>query len=232
MSVYDRIVGRAMSQFSLGQKAFGMRRGDKKKVEVMFKPHITVSRDPGSGGRPIAKMVSRKLGFEFYNKKLLREIARSAKKRKEVVMAVDEKGRGAMSDFVHNIFNPEYVDDLTYMNHLCRVILSLAYKGKAVILGRGGNFITPGTRGLHIRITAPYDVRVQRSIQYEEVSRDRAKEIIKRVDKDRKDFVSQYFSKNITNPDYYDFVLNTEFMSLEEARDIIICAFKQKFPKF
>jgi cytidylate kinase len=45
----------------------------------------------------------------------------------------------------------------------------------------------------------------------------------------RKDFVKRYFNKNISNANYYDLVLNTEHLSLEQAVAIIIKAFKEKF---
>ena len=39
---------------------------------------ITISREPGSGGRIIAKKLAGKLGFELYHQEVLHEIAKRA----------------------------------------------------------------------------------------------------------------------------------------------------------
>jgi cytidylate kinase len=198
---------------------------------AQFPPFITISRDPGSGGKPIAKLVAKKLKFKLYDKQIISDIAKSAKLRKSLLEEVDEKGRNLMTDFVHTLLNPDYVSDVDYMRHLFKVILSVAYKGKVVILGRGGNFITPAAAGLHVRITAPYKVRVRRAIQYEDYTLEQAKDRIREVTHDRKEFITQYFGKNIRNPKYYDLTLNTTFYTLEQSAKVILEAFKQKFTK-
>lgn len=200
--------------------------------EVSFTPFVTVSRDPGSGGKPIAQLVAKRLGFKFYNRKLIDEISKSANMRSGVMEDIDEKQRNQVEDLIHNILNPEYISERRYIKHLCKVVLSLAHKGKAVILGRGSNFITPNAFGLHVRITAPYRVCVSRAVQYEHVPYEKAREIIKEVMSERAGFVKQYFGKDIANSKYYDLTLNTTFMSMEDAANIIVTAFHRKFPHY
>ena len=71
-----------------------------------FKPFITVSRESGSGGAPIAKMVAGSLGFELYDEKFVEAIAKSAKKRTELIKSVDEKARGLVTDVLQSVLNP------------------------------------------------------------------------------------------------------------------------------
>lgn len=195
----------------------------------IFEPFITISRDPGSGGKPIAQLVAKKLGFEFYDEKLLEEIAKSAKARKEVMRGVDERQRTVIEDMLHNVLNPEYISEKRYITHLCKVVLSVAKKGKVVFLGRGSNFIAPNAYGLNVRVTAPYRVCVSRAVQYEKVPHKKAREIIRKISAERAGFVKQYFGKDIANPKYYDLVLNTTYMKMSDAANIIALAFKQKF---
>jgi cytidylate kinase len=198
---------------------------------VQFGPFITISRDPGSGGKPIAEMVAKKLRFKFYDKELIDEIAKSAKARKEIISAVDEKERSLMDDFVHNLLNPDYITEERYIKHLCKVVLGIAHKGKAVILEHGGNFITPDAFGLHVRITAPYRVCVSRAVQFEKVPYSRAREIIREEIDERKKFVRQYFNRDIGRCKYYDVVLNTTYLSIKDAADLIVDMYHRKFPK-
>lgn len=199
--------------------------------KAFSKPFITISREPGSGGAPIAKLVAEKLGFTFVDKQIIDEIAKSTQKRREVIKAVDEKSRSAINDLVHSLLNEDYVDDLRYVQELVRVVLVYAHQGHCVVLGRGANFMTPFANGLHVRITAPYQVRVQRAIDYEGYTHRKAKSRIAEVEKERRDFVKQYFSKNINKSNAYDLTLNTTFYDIDDSRDIIVKAFCHKFKR-
>ncbi|MBU2543308.1 cytidylate kinase-like family protein [Patescibacteria group bacterium] len=204
---------------------------DASSKQAFSKPFITISREPGSGGKPIAKLVAEKLSFTFVDKQIISEIAKSTQKRKEVIQAVDEKSRSAIDDIVHSLLNVDYVDDLKYIQELVRVVLIYAHQGHCVILGRGGNFITPFANGLHVRITAPYQVRVQRSIDYEGYTHQQAVDRIAEVDKERHDFVKQYFRKSMNKGNAYDLTINTTYYDIEDSRDIIIKAFCHKFKR-
>lgn len=202
---------------------------NKPKTSHSFRPIITVSREPGSGGRPIAEMVAKTLRFELYDEKFIEDIAKSTKRRADLIKSVDEKARGIVTDVLQSILNPDYISDMTYIRHAAKVILTRAHRGKAIFLDRGANFIIPTEWALRVRIQAPYAVRVARAVKHEGIDATRARSIIQKHDAERKDFVRQYFDKNISNANSYDLVLNTTHMTLEDARDLIIFAFKKKF---
>src|SRR5688572_16844493 len=73
------------------------------------KPFITIAREPGSGGAPIAEAVAAKLGFKFLDEEIIDGIAKSTKKRKAIIQAVDEKSRSKIEDIVHSLLNEEYI---------------------------------------------------------------------------------------------------------------------------
>ena len=225
-SLYS-IVNKVIGRFSL--------RKDIPEIEEFFPkpgfshPFITIAREPGSGGHPIGQMVAERLNFRFVDEELIEEVAKSTKKRKEILQEIDEKGRSAIEDLVQGMINPEYVSDLTFFTELTKVVLSYAYRGNVVILGRGSNFMTPFAQGLHVRITAPYSVRIQRAIDYEGHSSRKAKQVVNKYQLDRKKFVEQYLQKNIEDADAYDLSINTTFFNPEQAADLIISAFNTKF---
>lgn len=195
------------------------------------KPFITIAREPGSGGAPIARLVAEKLGFECIDEEITDEIARSTRKRKAIIQAIDEKKRTALQDMVHSMLNPDYIDDVKYVSELVKVVLTYAHQGNVVILGRGANFITPFPKGLHVNITAPYQVRVERAMQYEDFDKETAKEVIAKVEKERKDFVKQYLRRDVTKSNAYDLTINTTYFSLDQSADLIVEAFLRKFPR-
>ncbi|MBU1085499.1 MAG: cytidylate kinase-like family protein [Candidatus Beckwithbacteria bacterium] len=205
---------------------------DQAKKGLKFKPFITVSRESGSGGKLIAKKVAKKLNFQYYNKKLIEMTSRKAKKRKALIATLDEKERGFMDDLVHSLLNPDYVSEQTFIKSLFEVVLSIARKGHCVIIGRGGNFITSQYGGLNVRVVAPFLVRAGFTAQYEKYSLYEARERVKKFDKERKEYIKQYFGKDPSNANYYDLVINTTYLSIDQAVDIVIMAFKRKFPEW
>lgn len=232
-NIYDKLVNRV---FTSCQKVL-LKRDDLPETETDFlqqfrRPFVTVSREPGSGGKPVAKLVAKSLGFAFYDRQLITDLSQSTRKRSSLLKSIDEKKRTVIEDMVQGMFNPEYVSSLEYIQHLSSVILSAAIKGEVVILGRGAHLITPFEKGFHVRISAPYSVRVERAVKYEDISREEAIEKIKKIDSDRKEFISQYFSKDISNSNYYDLIINTTDMSIEAAAEHVILGIKNKFPEY
>ena len=194
------------------------------------RPFITVWREAGSGGRPVAQAVAKKLGFKFYDRKIIELTAKKAKRRENLIASLDERERGLVDDLVHSLLNPDYVSEQSYIKSLCEVMLSLVHKGACVLLGRGGNFVTSQYGGLHVRIAAPFLVRAGYTAQYEDYTIFKAKDRVKKFDQRRKEFIKQYFGKDPSNDNYYDLVVNTTYFNINEARDIVVAAFVKKFP--
>ncbi|MBU1499262.1 cytidylate kinase-like family protein [Patescibacteria group bacterium] len=229
MGLFDKLIFKQVKrrELVLQQEGPGVEALARK---IKLRPFITISRESGSGGTPIAKLVAKKLRFKFYNKKLIDMIAKQTKKRKVLIESLDEKDRGMVEDIVQSFFNPDYVAGETYFKHLCRVTMTLAKRGNCVILGRGANFITSDYGGLHVRIVAPFLVRAGYTAQYEGYTIYEARERMQKFDKERKDFIKEYFGKDPSNANYYDLVINTEGLKPEAAAEVILTAFKKKFP--
>ena len=198
-------------------------------MKKKFIPFITVSREAGSGGKLIAKKVAKSLGLKFYDKKLLELIAKQAGRRKKVITKLDERERGFLDDLIYSLLSPEYLAEQTYIKSLCKVVKALSLQGGCVILGRGGNFIASHKNGLHVRVVAPFWVRAGYTAKYEKRSLKNAIERVRKYDRDRKEFIQQYFGKNPSNTNYYDLVINTQYLSIDEAVEAVAEAYRQKF---
>lgn len=225
-----RLLEKAATWFGLRRRVEDFYSQKQSDLSLSNFPSITIARDPGSGGRPIAVEVANRLGMKFYDEALIDKISKSTKMRREVIRRVDERTRGVIDDMVHSLLNPDYVSDVTYLQHLIQCTLAIGHEGNSVILGRGSNFILSRQSSLDVLITAPYKTRVERAIQYEGISHDEARERIGKITDERKRFVSDYFGKDYTNSNYYDLVINTEHFSIESASKVITYAFRKKFP--
>lgn len=195
------------------------------------RPFITFAREPGSGGHPIAEAVAKKLGFSLIDDQIVESIANSTRRRRSIIRQVDEKARSVIGEMVHSLLNEEYIDDVSYITEMAKAVLTYAYQGNVVLVGRGSNFLTPFSKGLHVYVTAPYEVRVDRAMEFEGHTRVEAKKIIRQVDKDRSDFVKKFLSKDIDKKNSYDLTINTTSFNIKQAREIVLEAFYQKFPR-
>ena len=100
--------------------------------------------------------------------------------------------------------------------------------GRAVIVGRGANFILPPDNRVRIRVVAPQITRIQNVAKNFKVSEDEAKRRVIRTESDRRAFIRKYFNADITDPINYDLIINTGTLSIDEAVDIIIAAVAKK----
>jgi cytidylate kinase len=228
---YYPYINKIFTQLQLRDRLFSKLSQDADS-EDFSRPFITVAREPGSGGFLIGKAVADKLGFTMVDDQIIEEIAQSTQKRTQVIKDIDEKARTNIGELIHSLLNPDYIDESKYVTELVRIILTYAHKGNSVILGRGANFITPFAKGLHINITAPYSVRVARAIEHEGHSESKAKKIIAKVEKERADFVTRYLNRDINKKNSYDLTINTSYLTVNQARDIILESFFHKFPRF
>jgi len=222
----DRLVNKAIEKSQ-------SRRVAKLQIKSAWSPDIVISRDPGSGGHIIAKKLAKKLNWQLFDKSLMKKLSEELGIPEQGVIDVDEHSRSWVSDFVHSIINPDYVSDVRYITQLKKLLSHAAKKSDLVILGHGANYILPPDKCLRIRVTAPFATRVDNTYKYEKFkSRLEAFQWVEKVEKQYNLFIRQYFGKNPHNPWDYDLVISTKDFTLDQSVDLIIQAFKIKFPKF
>jgi len=204
---------------------------DTRKLPIEIFPTITVSRDPGSGGRDVAEKVAANLGLDYLDKKkLMKMIVKKAGLDMHLVDdALKEETSSPWESMINNFMGLKKLDEYTFIRTLIEVMLETAAKKPFVVLGRGANFILPPEATLRVRITAPRRVLIKYAMQFENKNRMEARQTIDKYLKSRRDFVYKYFSKDIAKAHYYDICLSTEHLSIEQAKNIVVGAFKEKF---
>lgn len=197
----------------------------------VWNPDITISRDPGSGGKIIARDVAKKLGWKLYDKEILKQTAQKLGFDEHIVRSVEEHPRGKLTDIFQALFNPSYISDYTYLKVLKKLIRKAGRAEDVVFLGRGANHIIPSALALHVRITATFERRVENTVKFEGMTQDQARRHVAKVQDNRNAFIKQYFGCDPNCPDYFDLIINTDNISNAAAAKVIIAAFKLKFPR-
>lgn len=119
---------------------------------------ITVSREFGSGGRELGKRLADTLGYAYYDKEILEEIAKQTQTSEWYVERMLE---GVLAPHVplHYGRSFSYYSPITHqavkmLVEERNVIRLLAAKGNCVIVGRGANTILEERRPFNIFVYA------------------------------------------------------------------------------
>ncbi|HAD04746.1 MAG: transport-associated protein [Desulfuromonadales bacterium GWD2_61_12] len=182
---------------------------------------ITISREMGSGGIPIAHRTAEKLGYTLVDGDSIAAVAENYGLTPEALENADEKPPA----FVEKI--DEKVE--TDFHRVELIILDYALKGNVVIYGRGGQDLLKGISSvLRVRVIAPFDERVERWAEREWIDPDLARILVRKSDQQRAGFIRYYFDRDWQDPLHYDLSLNTSRISDETAVKLICEGVKDK----
>lgn len=202
-------------------KRWELQRREEKREKNL--PIITLSREPGSGGKFVAEAVAKKLGLELFHGELINAMAENADTSGRVIRTLDEKGLSMLEDWVAAAISERHLWPDEFSRTLMKVIGTIGRHGKAVIVGRGANFVLPPENRFRVRIIAPLEKRVNCVAETHNISKNEAKQRVLRTESDRRAFIRKYFHSDIREASNYDMVLNTGTFSVEKAA-VVICS--------
>ena len=180
-------------------------------------PVITISREPGSGGKFVAQAVAEKLGLDLFHQELINAMAENADTNTRVIRTLDERGLSMLEDWVSAAISDRHLwpDEISRM--LMQVIGTIGRHGNAIIVGRGANFVLPPENRFRVRIIAPLEKRINCVAETHGIAKKEAKKRVLRTESDRRAFVRKYFHSDIGDPANYDMTLNTGTLSVDSA---------------
>lgn len=199
-----------------------------RKGETIMKNVITISREFGSGGRTIGKMVAEALGYKFYDSELINEVVKESGISREFVEKYDEYATHKNSILFSIAVNAggDGYNGLSIANRVqiaqINVIKQLADEGKCVIIGRGADYILRDRDDcLNVFIRADMDFKARRVLEaYGETD----VKIEKRLtDKDarRRVFYRSFSMREWGALENYHLMLDSGMIGLENCADII-----------
>lgn len=202
---------------------------------------ITISREVGSGGRTIGRKLAEKLGVRFSDKELVDELQKKLNLTVDSIEEFKGKKKRWLDDFIQMVapvpmsgmlvggdsdYISEYNLSLTVNDvfEAEREILNgIADEGSCVIAGRSGFFVLKGRPNkVDILITASRDKRIARIMDKQNLSRQKAEEVIDSVDKARDNYVLRYTGQSRYDARNYHIVLNMDYITEDQAVAMIL----------
>jgi cytidylate kinase len=175
---------------------------------------ITISREMGSGGAAIAAQVADRLDYQFVAKHSLEKILQQYGLVQLDELYESSPGFWARFDDVN----------LQLVSMLNKTILGIAHRGDTVILGRGGFAALRGYADvIHVRIRAPFALRVKRIQERENLADFKATEkLVAENDKARHSFIQAFYDVETDTASLFNLVLDTGIISTEMATEWIV----------
>ena len=182
---------------------------------------ITISRQLGSAGDYIAGLVASAMSYRLVNKQsLVMEAQRRGEIAPKIADEIDEGKPSLLGRFDRGSSRAVYA-----MRSMLRDVAS---EGDAVIVGRGGHIeLKDRTDVLKVRIIADLEIRISRIEREDDVGRTQAIRMLKKSDKERRDYTKHFFLADCSDPKFYDIVINTSRISPETAARLIQQASRQ-----
>ena len=190
---------------------------------------ITIGRQLGSGGRKIGEMVAQKLGISFYDKELLSIASKESGLEKDFFERADEKQAWSLFGITeYYSMNPLSGESLFVIQS--DVIKRLAEEKSCLFVGRCADYVLKDkTRRLDVFITADEVDRISRVSEKMDISREKAKSVIEKTDRQRKSYYNYFTNKHWGRSDSYHICINSSLMGAEATANLICDIARKRF---
>lgn len=208
-----------------------------------MKKIITISREYGSGGSAIGKIVAEKLGWKYYDKQL-------------IDLAADESGlspkfiekseQSLSSGWLYNMmlgsnYSSNYATATTpntlplvdqIYNAQRTIILKVAKESPCVIVGRCADYILHTSEEfsdsdiLKLFVYANPEDRIKRAIEAYKIPEKDAKKTITQVNKRRANHYNTFTEWTWGAYEHYDMLINSSYAGIEGTAGLIVDAAK------
>ncbi len=196
---------------------------------------ITIARPYGAGGHTVGQEVARRLGFDLVEEEeMINAVAKKVNVSPAWVRSIEKERGYRLMNFISNLVSPSLLERLQgdekrgdinediYVETLENVMLEIAGKTEAVIVGRGGQyFLQNHPRAVHVLLAADKAYRVRFLEEHYDLNEARASQMVLRKDSRRNNFYKKIHHKHYNNPNLYTVVLNMTRISIDKAVDVI-----------
>ncbi|MDO4943798.1 MAG: cytidylate kinase-like family protein [Ruminococcus sp.] len=192
-----------------------------------MKSIITISREFGSGGREIGKVLAEQLGIPFYDKELLEIASKESGICQELFVKHDES---STNSFLFSLVMGNYpvtadgrINPDMPLNHKIFLaqfdtIKGLAEKGPCVIVGRCADYVLKNMPNvINFFISGNIIEKKARILERYDIEKNKAEDFIRKTDKRRASYYNYYTDMKWGEAKNYDLCINSSKTGVEGA---------------
>ena len=190
---------------------------------------ITINRQFGSLGRPIARKMSELLGIEYYDRDIVDAVAKDMNMPVSAVSDNEETARISYFSMKFPLGNGTTAVQQDIFESQRRIIANLADKENCIIVGRCSDYILRNHPNImRIFIYAPTEIRYKNCVENLNMKPETAKKMIAEVDKAR-DAYHMHFAKYLpSDVNHNDIMINSSFLGIDGTAAYLVDLVKQR----
>ncbi|MBR4524605.1 MAG: cytidylate kinase-like family protein [Bacteroidales bacterium] len=201
---------------------------------------ITISREVGSGGGTVGRKLAEKLGVNYSDKRLLKELEEKFNLNRESIEHLKKKKKNWFTDLFDQVspsnkssfkvggytFSREYKEAVTLQDLFDaekEILNAFADEGSCVIAGRSAFFVLKDRPNkVDIFITASKERRIERIMAKQGMTREEAINLMEETDKGRDNYMQRYTGLSRYDMRNYDIILDMDYLTEDEAVEKIV----------
>ncbi len=192
---------------------------------------ICIGREFGSGGHEVGVRLSERLGIKVYEKHLLYLACQYGELSVKTMESSDEKATNPyLFQTVHE-GNYRVTRGLPTSEVLFQLqsheIRRIAARESCIFVGRCADYVLRDTdaKVLSVFVGAPVEQRIQRKMNQENLSYQKAKRLVHKMDLQRRKYYEHY-TRTLWGGNHYDLRLDSSQLSMEQMVDQIAAAYE------
>lgn len=195
---------------------------------------ITITRQFGSMGRPIARRMAEMLGIEYYDRDLVDQAAEKLNLPVSVINEVEEKANSLAKNPFFRMASPLGSGTTATQDKIFEaqqnIIKFLAEKETCVIVGRCADFtLSEMENAIHIYIYASYEARLEHCIKDLGMEEDEARRMMAAVDKARESYHMNFAGYMPDDKSHKDILIDSSLLGVEGTAEYLVELVKKKF---
>mgnify|MGYP000554902830 FL=1 len=194
----------------------------------MSKNIITISREFGSGGRTIGKEVAKRLGYEYYDKDLVKMVALETGLDEGFIEQEGEYASGKnilsyiFSSSNRPVMNGMTMDDFLWVMQR-KIVLDIAEKGHCVIVGRCADYILKDRSDcLNVFVHSSMENRAERIVRLYGESEKSPEKRLEEKDKKRSLYYKRHTGREWGMSQNYNLSIDSGMFGIDKCVDIIL----------
>lgn len=190
---------------------------------------VTITREFGSMGRPIARLMAEMLGIEYYDRDIVDTTAKSLNLPVSLVSEEEEAAKTFMNmKFPLGKGTSAIQDDIFHAQQ--KIMNELVDKHSCIIVGRCSDYLFKDYKNsLHIYIYAPYEKRLENCVNSLFMKEEDAKKTISEVDKARIYYHMHYAGYLPYDYKHKDLMVDSSVLGINGTAEYLVEMIKKRF---
>lgn len=191
---------------------------------------VTIARQFGSMGRPIARLVSEKLGIEYYDRDIVEMTSQNLNLPVSTISNVEESAKSVFFNMNYPLGMGTTAIQDSIFDAQRKIILNLAERESCIIVGRCADYVLKDHENIiRVFIYAPYEARLINCVDKLGMKPDEAKKMIASVDKARESYHKFYSGYSMSDKDHKHIMIDSSLFGVEGTCDILTDIIRRKF---